>query len=96
MSALINLQCVCSIYPGIFSCRHSGTYLFTYSVNTFVSAYQLVVRLVLEGVNESDAISDPVHTGQVSNSYTFVCPSVRGDNRRALSNGISPVQVDKQ
>ena len=60
-----NLQCVCYIYPGIFSCRHSGTYLFTYSVNTFVSAYQLVVRLVLEGVNESDAISDPVHTGQV-------------------------------
>ena len=63
-------------------------------MNTFVSAYQLVVRLVLEGVNESDAISDPVHTGQVSNTYTIVCPSVRGDNPLDLAGGLSPVQVN--
>ena len=50
-----------------------------------------MVRLVLEGVNESDAISDPVHTGQVSYTYTIVCPSVREDNPRALAFLLSPV-----
>ena len=29
------------------------------------------------------------------NSYTMVCPSVRGDNPRALASGLSPVQTDK-
>ena len=27
--------------------------------------------------------------------YTMVCPSVRGDNPRALTSGLSPAQVDK-
>ena len=30
-----------------------------------------------------------------SNSYTIGCPSVRGDNPRALVRGLSYVQVDK-
>ena len=30
-----------------------------------------------------------------SNSYTTVCPPVRGDNPRALASGLSPVQADK-
>ena len=34
-----------------------------------------------------------------SNSYTIVCPPVRGDNPRALASGLasglSPVQADK-
>ena len=29
------------------------------------------------------------------NSYTIGCPSVRGDNPRALASGLSYVQVDK-
>ena len=29
------------------------------------------------------------------NSYTMGCPSVRGDNPRALASGLSYVQVDK-
>ena len=29
------------------------------------------------------------------NSYTTVCPPVRGDNPRASASGLSPVQVDK-
>ena len=29
------------------------------------------------------------------NSYTMGCPSVRGDNPRALASGLSSVQVDK-
>ena len=43
----------------------SGVYLFTYTVNTFVNAYQLVVQLVVDGVNYSDGVSDPFHAGQV-------------------------------
>ena len=35
------------------------------------------------------------HTIKVSNSYTMVCPPVRGDNPRALASGLSYVQVDK-
>ena len=31
----------------------------------------------------------------LSNSYTMVCPPVRGDNPRALASGLSYVQVDK-
>ena len=31
----------------------------------------------------------------LSNSYTMGCPPVRGDNPRALANGLSYVQVDK-
>ena len=31
----------------------------------------------------------------LSNSYTIVCPPVRGDNPRALASGFSPVQADK-
>ena len=30
-----------------------------------------------------------------SNSYTMGCPPVRGDNPRALTSGLSYVQVDK-
>ena len=30
----------------------------------------------------------------ISNSYTMGCPPVRGDNPRALANGLSYVQVD--
>ena len=29
------------------------------------------------------------------NSHTIGCPSVRGDNQRALASGLSYVQVDK-
>ena len=29
------------------------------------------------------------------NSYTMGCPTVRGDNLRALASGLSYVQVDK-
>ena len=29
------------------------------------------------------------------NSYTIVCPPVRGDNPRAVASGFSAVQVDK-
>ena len=39
--------------------------MFTYVVNTVVAANQLVVRLVLDGVNESDGTSDPFHHNQV-------------------------------
>ena len=31
----------------------------------------------------------------LSNSYTAVCPPVRGDNPRALASGLAPVQADK-
>ena len=31
----------------------------------------------------------------ICNSYTRVCPHMRGDNPRALANGLSHVQVDK-
>ena len=31
----------------------------------------------------------------LSNSYTMGCPSVRGDNPRALASGLSYVQVKK-
>ena len=31
----------------------------------------------------------------LSNSYTMVCPPVRGDNPRALASGLSPVQADE-
>ena len=31
----------------------------------------------------------------ICNSYTMGCPSVRGDNPRALASGLSYVQVDK-
>ena len=31
----------------------------------------------------------------LSNSYTMGCPHVRGDNSRALANGLSYVWVDK-
>ena len=31
----------------------------------------------------------------ICNSYTIGCPSVRGDNPRALASGLSYVQVDK-
>ena len=31
----------------------------------------------------------------MSISQTTVCPTVRGDNPRALASGLSPVQVDK-
>ena len=34
-------------------------------------------------------------TTEISNSYTMGCPSVRGDNPRALASGLSYVQVDK-
>ena len=29
------------------------------------------------------------------NSYTMVCPPVRGDNPRALASALSPVHADK-
>ena len=32
---------------------------------------------------------------ELSNSYTWGCPPVRGDNPRALASGLSYVQVDK-
>ena len=32
---------------------------------------------------------------RLRNSYTMGCPSVRGDNPRALASGLSYVQVDK-
>ena len=32
---------------------------------------------------------------RLCNSYTIACPPVRGDNPRALANGLSYVQVDK-
>ena len=32
---------------------------------------------------------------RLCNSYTMACPPVRGDNPRALANGLSYVQVDK-
>ena len=35
-----------------------------------------------------------VSKGGVSNSYTIGCPSVRGDNPRALASGLSYVQVE--
>ena len=31
----------------------------------------------------------------MSNSYTMVCPSVRGDNARDLAIGLSPAQADE-
>ena len=31
----------------------------------------------------------------ISNSYTMGCPTVRGDNPRALASGLSYVQLDK-
>ena len=31
----------------------------------------------------------------ICNSYTMVCPTVRGDNPRALASGSSPAQADK-
>ena len=31
----------------------------------------------------------------IRNSYTMGCPTVRGDNPRALASGLSYVQVDK-
>ena len=31
----------------------------------------------------------------LSNSYTMVCPPVRGDNPRASASGLSPAQADK-
>ena len=36
-----------------------------------------------------------VTSRETSNSYTMICPSVRGDNPRALASGLSPVQADK-
>ena len=36
-----------------------------------------------------------MHWQMLSNSYTMGCPPVRGDNPRALSSGLSYVQVDK-
>ena len=36
-----------------------------------------------------------VHCYIISNSYTMVCPPVRGDNSRALASGLSYVQGDK-
>ena len=36
-----------------------------------------------------------LHIPTLCNSYTEVCPSVRGDNPRALARGLSPVQADK-
>ena len=32
---------------------------------------------------------------ELSNSYTIICPPVRGDNSQALARGLSPLQVDK-
>ena len=32
---------------------------------------------------------------ETCNSYTIGCPTVRGDNPRALASGLSYVQVDK-
>ena len=32
---------------------------------------------------------------QLRNSYIMGCPPVRGDNPRALANGLSYVQLDK-
>ena len=32
----------------------------------------------------------------ISNSYTMECPTVRGDNTRALACGLSYVQVDNR
>ena len=40
--------------------------------------------------NNSNAFSTAL-----SNSYTRLCPPVRGDNSRALASGLSPVQADK-
>ena len=54
------------ISTGIFTVPVSGVYLFTYMVDTFVDAYQLVVKLVVDGVNYSDGISDPFHNLQVN------------------------------
>ena len=31
----------------------------------------------------------------ICNSYTMVCPPLRGDNPRALASGLSYVQVNK-
>ena len=38
---------------------------------------------------------DIVSRVMLGNSYTMGCPSVRGDNPRALASGLSYVQVDK-
>ena len=40
-------------------------------------------------------IEAEVHNFNISNSYTMGCPTVRGDNPRALASGLSYVQVDK-
>ena len=39
--------------------------------------------------------TDRVEVSSICNSYTIGCPSVRGDNPRALVSGLSYVQVDK-
>ena len=72
-----NIQDVlCFLPTGIFTVPVSGVYLFTYMVNTFVNAYQLVVKLVVDGVNYSDGISDPFHTGQVKTEPQTSGPNV--------------------
>ena len=40
-------------------------------------------------------LSARVRAKRLSNSYTMGCPSVSGDNPRALASGLSYVQVDK-
>ena len=74
------------------------TELFVRDVNfteRFVRVGNLTEHFVREGNVKEFQSSREGCVFIISNSYTMVCPSVRGDNPRALASGLSPVQVDK-
>ena len=99
MSQTLNNLLICFIPTGIFTVPVSGVYLFTYMVNTFVNAYQLVVKLVVDGENYSDGISDPFHSGQVKNEWNISMLTISStfrDSRNLVPKNVQFTVVAKK
>ena len=61
----------------------------------FPSAYPVEFNRTDQWSPKDVLVDASRHTRGTRNSYTMGCPTVRGDNPRALASGLSYAQVDK-
>ena len=101
----VGLRCVVVAFPSLYSyllnfCHVVQCYLTLQSSLSYERAHLLQCR-TLTAIQKGQLHVIWAHLNFVSDSsctfrssYTMGCPSVRGDNPRALASGLSYVQVD--